>query len=215
MARIHLVALAPEFVPAAQQLAAQLGLPYGGEGEFALQLGPQGLQLQEIAEQAAGAVRVDFVEGALAHRRLHGGGSGQMIAKAVGIQPGVRPVILDASGGGLLTGKCYYQWKNQQAIQLTNDLFDNDSFCMAGLRTRTLGIYEKDTGRSIVCDVAGFPYTLIWSALSKPLRFVCIEPWNSLPASVDDPQEWEQRAAAACLAPGEEWSTTLSTTFDR
>ena len=44
------------------------------------------------------------------------------------------PVILDASGGGLLTGKCYYQWKNQQAIPLTNDLFDNDSFCMAGLR---------------------------------------------------------------------------------
>ena len=51
---------------------------------------------------------------------------------------------------------------------MTNDLFDNDSFCMAGLRTRTLGIYEKDTGRSIVCDVAGFPYTLIWSALSYP-----------------------------------------------
>ena len=74
---------------------------------------------------------------------------------------------------------------------------------------------EKDTGRSIVCDVAGFPYTLIWSALSKPLRFVCIEPWNSLPASVDDPQEWSQRAAAACLAPGGEWSTTLSTTFER
>ena len=67
------------------------------------------------------------------------------------------PVILDASGGGLLTGKCYYQWKNQQAIPLTNDLFDNDSFCMAGLRTKTLGIYEKGTGRSIVCDVAGFP----------------------------------------------------------
>ena len=37
------------------------------------------------------------------------------------------PVILDASGGGLLTGKCYYQWKNQQAIQLTNDLFDNEA----------------------------------------------------------------------------------------
>ena len=32
---------------------------------------------------------------------------------------------------------------------------------------------------------------------------------------LDDPQEWEQRAAAACLAPGGEWSTTLSTTFNR
>ena len=36
-----------------------------------------------------------------------------------------------------------------------------------------------------------------------------------VPASVDDPQEWSQRAAAACLAPGGEWSTTLSTTFER
>lgn len=125
------------------------------------------------------------------------------------------PVILDASGGGLLTGKCYYQWKNQQAIQLTNDLFDNDSFCMAGLRTGTIGICEKDTGRNITCKVEGYPYSLIWSAPAKPVRFVCIEPWHSLPAAVTDPQDWEQRAAAACLAPGESWQTTLSTTFDR
>ena len=31
------------------------------------------------------------------------------------------PVILDARPNGLLSGKCYYQWKNQQAIQLTDD----------------------------------------------------------------------------------------------
>jgi 16S rRNA (guanine1516-N2)-methyltransferase len=42
-------------------------------------------------------VRVDFVEGA-AHRRLYGGGSGQMIAKA-GIAQGVRPRVLDATAG--------------------------------------------------------------------------------------------------------------------
>jgi 16S rRNA (guanine1516-N2)-methyltransferase len=44
-------------------------------------------------------VRVDFVEGAVAHRRLFGGGTGQMIAKAVGVQPGVRPRVLDATAG--------------------------------------------------------------------------------------------------------------------
>ncbi len=125
------------------------------------------------------------------------------------------PVILDARPAGLLSGKCYYQWKNQQAIQLEDDLFDNDSYCMAGLRTKTLGIYEKDTGRHIECDVADFPYALIWSTPVKPLRFVCIEPWHSLPAAQDDPQAWSQRAAAACLAPGETWATTLSTTFAR
>lgn len=84
---------------AAKALAAQLGLPQDGSATFSLQVGDQGLQLQELGPGAAGAVRVDFVEGALAHRRLQGGGSGQMIAKAVGIQPGVRPLILDATAG--------------------------------------------------------------------------------------------------------------------
>lgn len=125
------------------------------------------------------------------------------------------PVILDARPNGLLSGKCYYQWKNASSIQLTDDLFANDSFCMAGLRSRTLGIYEKDTGRHIVCDISGYPYTLIWSAPAKPVRFVCIEPWHSLTAAETDPQEWNQRAAAACLAAGEQFTTTLSTTFAR
>ena len=64
------------------------------------------------------------------------------------------PMILDAYPNGLLTGKCGYRWKNEQSIPLTDDLFENDSFCMAGLRSRTLGIYEKDTGKGIVCNVA-------------------------------------------------------------
>ena len=125
------------------------------------------------------------------------------------------PVILDCRPNGLLNGKCYYQWKNASAISLTDDLFANDSFCMAGLRTKTLGIYEKDTGRHIVCDVQDYPYSLIWSAPAKPVRFVCIEPWHSLPAAETDPQPWTDRAAAACLKPGESWATTLSTTFER
>lgn len=125
------------------------------------------------------------------------------------------PVIIDARPHGLLSGRCYYQWKNTEKIQLTDELFSNDSFCMAGLRTKTLGIYEKDTGRHIVCNVEGFPYKLIWSALAKPVRFVCIEPWHSLPSAENDPQEWNERAAAVCLAPGKRWSTTLSTTVER
>ena len=125
------------------------------------------------------------------------------------------PMILDAYPNGLLTGKCGYRWKNEQSIPLTDDLFENDSFCMAGLRSRTLGIYEKYTGKGIVCNVEGYPYTLIWSAPAKPVRFVCIEPWHSLPGAQTDTQEWSQRAAAACLAPGQTWETTLSTTFER
>ncbi|MGV8859834.1 MAG: class I SAM-dependent methyltransferase [Pseudomonas sp.] len=80
--------------------AQRLGLPLeDAEAEFALQVTDDGLQLQQLGADSSGPVRVDFVEGAVAHRRLFGGGSGQMIAKAVGIQPGVRPRVLDATAG--------------------------------------------------------------------------------------------------------------------
>lgn len=98
-ARIRIEALEPAYEAALGAWAERLGLTWLEEAEFAVQLGAGGLQLADLAPQAPGAVRVDFVEGAVAHRRLFGGGSGQMIAKAVGVQPGVRPQVLDATAG--------------------------------------------------------------------------------------------------------------------
>ena len=92
----HTSALEPQAQAWAQRLALPLDAP---DAEFALQATEAGLQLQQLGPDAPGPVRVDFVEGAVAHRRLFGGGSGQMIAKAVGIQQGVRPRVLDATAG--------------------------------------------------------------------------------------------------------------------
>ncbi|MBM7059888.1 class I SAM-dependent methyltransferase [Pseudomonas sp. UL073] len=97
--RVRVEALAPGFAAQAAEWAARLGLPLAGEAEFALQLGDAGLQLVDLGPQAPGPVRVDLVEGAAAHRRKFGGGSGQMIAKAVGVQGGIRPRVLDATAG--------------------------------------------------------------------------------------------------------------------
>jgi 16S rRNA (guanine1516-N2)-methyltransferase len=98
-ALIRVEALAAEFSAAAADWAARLQLPQTGAAEFALQLSCEGLQLVELGPQAPGPVRVDFVSGPVAHRRLFGGGGGQMIAKAVGIQAGIRPLLLDATAG--------------------------------------------------------------------------------------------------------------------
>lgn len=98
-ASIRIEALAPEFSDAVAALADVLDLPLGEDADFALQLGDAGLQLQELGADAAGPVRVDFLEGAMAHRRQQGGGAGQMIAKAVGIQSGIRPAVFDATAG--------------------------------------------------------------------------------------------------------------------
>jgi 16S rRNA (guanine1516-N2)-methyltransferase len=98
--RIRVEALTSNGQAQAVGWAQRLGLPLEDvEAEFALQVTDDGLQLQQLGTDSSGPVRVDFVEGAVAHRRLFGGGSGQMIAKAVGIQPGVRPRVLDATAG--------------------------------------------------------------------------------------------------------------------
>lgn len=97
---IRVEAMAGEYAEQAQVWAERLGLPLQqDEAEFAVQVGADGLQIQQLGPQVPGPVRVDFVEGQAAHRRQFGGGNGQMIAKAVGIAQGIRPQVLDATAG--------------------------------------------------------------------------------------------------------------------
>ena len=125
------------------------------------------------------------------------------------------PLCVDCLPNGLVSGKCYYLGNNIDTIPLTETLFANDSFCMTNLTADTLGIYEKGTGRGVVCDISGFPYTLIWSKPTWPTPFVCIEPWHSLPSAEGASTRWEEKPAAAVLQPGEKWHCDLNTRFVR
>ncbi len=124
------------------------------------------------------------------------------------------PVCIGCLPMGLVHGNCYSLGSNIREIPIDETLFSNDSHCMASLTAKTLGIYEKDSGRGVVCEIAGFPYTLIWSKPGMP-RFVCIEPWHSLPSWEGSSQNWEEKPAAAILQPGERFQTTLKTRFVR
>lgn len=97
---------------------------------------------------------------------------------------------------------------------LDDRLFANDSHCMVGLSSKYLSLTEKGTGRSVRCKIEKFPYVLIWSMPGEP-KFVCIEPWESLPSQEGGSIEWNEKPAAAILTPGESRSTTLSTSFLR
>ena len=66
---------------------------------FALVLTDTRLELRKLDEPKLGAVYVDFVDGAVAHRRKFGGGRGQSIAKAVGLKFGAMPTVVDATAG--------------------------------------------------------------------------------------------------------------------
>jgi 16S rRNA (guanine1516-N2)-methyltransferase len=97
---------------AAQAWAARLGLqalPLGerratlealaADHEAVLLCDQQGLALQALEKPLPGPVRVDFATGTLSWRLAHGGGRGEMVAKACGIKKDFRPRILDCTAG--------------------------------------------------------------------------------------------------------------------
>ena len=129
------------------------------------------------------------------------------------------PVVIETGTGdiaGLVTGNTRVLMENSAVIPMDDRMFDNDSICMSGLTAKTLSLVEKDTGRRVTVGLEGSPYTLIWSMPGNPtLKFLCIEPWHSLPDPANATGDWNDKPCAAALAPGEGWHTDLDMTFDR
>ncbi|MGL4193153.1 class I SAM-dependent methyltransferase [Vibrio misgurnus] len=96
---IQLICEAPHRAQELEQIASRWQLQASDDSLFALVLSEQRLELRKLDEPKLGAIYVDWVAGAVAHRRKFGGGKGQSIAKAVGLNKGVTPVVLDATAG--------------------------------------------------------------------------------------------------------------------
>ncbi|OOF07383.1 16S rRNA methyltransferase [Salinivibrio sp. MA440] len=82
-----------------ERLKSKWSLTHDPDSLFALVMTQAHLELRKRDEPKLGAVFVDFVSGAVAHRRKFGGGKGQAIAKAVGLNKGITPRVLDATAG--------------------------------------------------------------------------------------------------------------------
>ncbi|PIJ50431.1 16S rRNA (guanine(1516)-N(2))-methyltransferase [Erwinia sp. OLTSP20] len=80
-------------------LAARWGLEQDMTQRMSLVMTHQGLELRKQDEPRLGGIRVDFVAGALAHRRRFGGGRGEAVAKAVGVKGHFLPDVVDATAG--------------------------------------------------------------------------------------------------------------------
>lgn len=80
-------------------LAQRWSLEHDADAPLALVLTPDHLELRKRDEPKLGGIFVDFVSGAMAHRRKFGGGRGEAVAKAVGIKGNYLPDVVDATAG--------------------------------------------------------------------------------------------------------------------
>ncbi|WP_299802853.1 class I SAM-dependent methyltransferase [uncultured Shewanella sp.] len=85
--------------PTIESACERWGLVYDPDAEFELVFEDNVLTLIKRDEPKLKGISVDFVTGAVAHRRKFGGGRGQSIAKAVGLKQGVTPTVVDGTAG--------------------------------------------------------------------------------------------------------------------
>jgi len=84
---------------ALSHLAQRWQLEHDAGCLLALVQTPTHLELRKRDEPKLGGIFVDFVSGAMAHRRRFGGGRGEAVAKAVGVKSGYLPDVVDATAG--------------------------------------------------------------------------------------------------------------------
>ncbi len=103
---IRVAYAAANFKALAETLAEKLSLPLqdasynNSEGyDYLLEFTEQGLVLRPSADKGYGSIFCDFASSEHSHRRRHGGGNGQAIAKAVGVSGKFAPQVLDLTAG--------------------------------------------------------------------------------------------------------------------
>ncbi|MGL4939712.1 class I SAM-dependent methyltransferase, partial [Shewanella sp.] len=85
--------------PTLVEICANWQLAFDADAPFELRFEADTLSLHKRDEPKLDGIVVDFVTGAVAHRRKFGGGRGQTIAKAVGLKQGVSPRVVDGTAG--------------------------------------------------------------------------------------------------------------------
>ncbi|QYK03393.1 class I SAM-dependent methyltransferase [Shewanella psychrotolerans] len=85
--------------PSLEAICERWGLVFDKDSLFELVFEHDCLVLNKRDEPKLKGIVVDFVSGAVAHRRKFGGGRGQSIAKAVGLKQGVCPSVVDGTAG--------------------------------------------------------------------------------------------------------------------
>ena len=107
--------------------------------------------------------------------------------------------------GGLTAGT-QPRFTGESEVVLHEHIFDDDSICLHGLKSKVLRL-EKADGGALEVGTAEFPYVLLWSKPGLP-GFMCIEPWHGLPDRVEGDHDLFHRPAVKVLQPGESFTAT-------
>ncbi len=114
---------------------------------------------------------------------------------------------------GLLTDKTSVLFEGKSVLPLNDTMFNLGSICLTDLKSKNISLCNRTTNKKIVFNIENFDYVLLWSKPDK-IKFLCIEPWHTLPDSENSSGEWQQKQPQIVLMPEEKFTTCMSITFE-
>ncbi len=100
----------------------------------------------------------------------------------------------------LIAGKSEPFLRNERIKQLSPGMFADGAFILDGVKSSSVALKGRKTGKSVTVSFPGFPQLGIWAPPGAP--FVCIEPWYGIAESTDFTGDLTNKRAALRLEPG-------------
>ena len=96
-------------------------------------------------------------------------------------------------------------------IDLDHPVFDRvDTLIYEGLRSKTVALVHKDTGRGVEVDFSQFPMVAFWTMPGANAPYLCIEPWQGCAALTDESGRFTDKPHCVTLRPSESWTRSYT-----
>lgn len=102
-----------------------------------------------------------------------------------------------------------------QTLALRYGDFDaRDTFIFLGLESRKVELVHKDTGKGMRFSFPSSNTLAVWTRPEAHAPYVCLEPWNGVPAFADETGHFEDKPYHVALGPGESFQMQYEAEFD-
>lgn len=88
--------------------------------------------------------------------------------------------------------------------------YDNDAMFIEYLPKKSVRLLSRKTGKGIRFNFDGFDVLGLWTPVKKNSPFICLEPWNGLPANLKETTDANSKKYAITIASGEQYSVGYS-----
>ncbi|MFH1377747.1 MAG: aldose 1-epimerase family protein [Planctomycetota bacterium] len=95
-------------------------------------------------------------------------------------------------------------------IDLDELMFEKDAWVFKNLRSRSVSVVHKGSGRRVSMDTGGAPHIGFWAKTRA--AYVCLEPWYGYNDPVSADGVFAHKDGMITLQPGEQWTTYYTLT---